>query len=136
MFLSSLSESTSPICCISDDCLDPRRLPLLLGRVFFLVLVTELSDCRSGNAQYLLSPYTTRRPRPRRYGGKSLSYGFRGIDSEKWDSPRGAKRIDCGVMNRWRRIMVTIITHLSVEALRERNVSSSSVPEARHFQTI
>jgi transposase len=39
-------------------------------------------------------------------------------------------------MNRWRRIMATIAAHLSVEALRERYVSSSNAREARHFQTI
>ena len=32
--------------------------------------------------------------------------------------------------------MATIAGHLSVEALRERYVSSSNVREARHFQTI
>ncbi|MCC3246024.1 helix-turn-helix domain-containing protein [Methylocystis sp. WRRC1] len=32
--------------------------------------------------------------------------------------------------------MATIVAHLSVEALRERYVSSSNAREARHFQTI
>lgn len=39
-------------------------------------------------------------------------------------------------MNRWRRVITTITARLSVEALRERYVSSSNPREARHFQTI
>ena len=39
-------------------------------------------------------------------------------------------------MNRWWRVMATIAGHLSVEALRERYVSSSNAREARHFHTI
>ena len=39
-------------------------------------------------------------------------------------------------MNRWRRVMATIAAHLSVDALRERYVSSSNAREARHFHAI
>ena len=46
-----IQEISDAICCIPDDCIDPRRLPLFLSRAFFRDLFSKLEACRSEEAQ-------------------------------------------------------------------------------------
>jgi tRNA isopentenyl-2-thiomethyl-A-37 hydroxylase MiaE len=52
------------------------------------------------------------------------------------NSPLSAIKLSFVVMNRSRPIMTAIASHLGIDAVRERYVSSSDAREARHFQTI